>query len=427
VHAHLGMMPARKKIIRRMRDEVARVWGQDQRFPALDVPAGNLNVADQQLVLIVKALLEDASILVFDEPTAALSLAEAERFLTTVERLRDHGRAILYVTHRLEDVFRIADRATILRDGRVVAEQRVADSDPQQLVTLITGSSLGEMPSVDERRERTDSAVTLRVQGLSGGSLKHASFTATGGRILGVAGLVGSGRSTLARILAGAQEAATGDLWLNDQKLQFRQISDAVRHGVVLVPEDRREEGLFQGLTVGSNIAIPQLQKFSGRTKVFLSRRREQRFTADCVRRFGIKPNRSQVKIEYLSGGNQQKVLVARWLSMNPEVAILDEPTQGIDVGVRFEIFQQLRMMSQQGVCVIIISADFEDLIELADDIAIVVRGRLDNVIKMEGQVTKERLLNMCYGYGIEATGNIHHGSKASPAMPSGGPAHDER
>ncbi|MCW3014290.1 MAG: monosaccharide-transporting ATPase [Solirubrobacterales bacterium] len=326
-----------------------------------DVPLRNLAPADQTLVAIVRAL-QDAeqggSMLVLDEPTAALPDREAERLFAAVREIAASGVGVIYISHRLHEVFSLADRVTVLRDGRRVLVDDVANLTERQLVRAIVGRDLEDrfVPAPAQ----TNGDVVLEAKDLRGRRLDGATFAVRAGEIVGVAGLLGSGRSELARIVAGAQAPAGGEIRLGGEPVAFRGPRDAIDAGVVLVPEDRRTQGAFVGLTMAENLTLPSLPDFfrAGR----LRHRDDRRVAEELMEEFGIRPNIPGRRFAEFSGGNQQKAVIAKWLHRRPRVAVFDEPGQGVDVGSKAEIYRLVRAAAENGSAVLVVDSDLEEL-----------------------------------------------------------------
>jgi ribose transport system ATP-binding protein len=334
------------------------------------------------MVEIAKALAANARLIIMDEPTAALSSGEIERLHQCVRRLTERGISIIYISHKLEEVLRIADRLSVMRDGRLLATLRPGSSNKDEVVSLMLGRDL------ESERRHIESEHVARVH--SGGpALKVTELTVPGkvdsvsfavwpGEILGMAGLVGAGRTETVRALVGLEKVSHGDIELDGKRYRPRSPGRAIRDGMVLVPEDRKTQGLLLGASVEDNVALPHLRDHSAVTWV---RRGEiKELARRCVEEFDVRPRNIDKTTAFLSGGNQQKVLIGRWLLENYKVIIFDEPSKGVDVGARSGIWRMIRDTASEGAAVIVISSETEELTALADRI----------IVMREGQVSKE-------------------------------------
>ena len=359
--------------------------------------ASGLSVAEQQLVEIARALSMSARVIIMDEPTATLSAQEVSRLQTLISELRSNGSAIVFVTHRLEEVKAFCDTYTVLRDGKQVGSGRVAEVSIEDLVRQMIGRSLFDEA---DAAPHLAGPVVLEIKGLSTSghhldgrrtALHEVSLRAHGGEILGIAGLVGSGRTELARAIFGADRRQKGEIFLDGKVLQIRSPRDAIRHGIGLVPEDRKRQAIFARLAINDNFAMASLRRLSNRfCFIDTSRLRSElaRFTAS----FGIRMKNPQQAIGSLSGGNQQKVILARWLVLHPRVLIVDEPTRGIDVGAKAEVHHLLVSLARSGVAVIVISADLSELTGLADRFVTMRGGHLSESFE-RGSVNEADIL----------------------------------
>jgi ribose transport system ATP-binding protein len=355
-----------------------------------------LSLAQRQMVEIAKALKDQASILVMDEPTSALTSREVDQLFALIERLVARGVAIVYITHRLDEVYRIGHRVTVLRDGRQVTSTRLSDVTVADLVRLMANRDLGEhFP----RQRTTPGKELLRAERLGRrGSLDDISFCLRAGEILGIGGLLGAGRSELARVLAGADRCDAGRILCDGQAVTFRTPKDAIRRGIGLLPEDRKGEGLVSGLTAARNIALPhgrQLARFG-----FLSAQREERLAEPVMKDLRVKATAAQ-PVRLLSGGNQQKVVLGKWLAGQARVFIFDEPTRGVDVGAKVEIYHLMNRLTASGAGVIMISSELPELLGMSDRILVMHRGRIQ--VELSGRdATQERVLGAALGLASE-------------------------
>jgi len=339
----------------------------------------SLSAAKQTLLAIGRAMQDldgaNATGLVLDEPTACLPKSDAFELLDCLRELADRGEAILYVSHRLEEILAVADRVTVLRDGDCVGTFPGSDLDQEKLVELISGRTWASLVNTIGHHDRPleDAPPVLAVENLSGGAVRSASFSVKAGEVLGVAGLIGSGRSTLLRHLFGLEERQGGGVSLGGQPYAPKSAQCAMRSGVALVPEDRLAEAAFSGLSVRENLSIANLRSYTDGSRI--DSRKERRRVHELVDDFGIKTASAETKISDLSGGNQQKVILARWIQRNPRLLLLDEPTQGVDVGARADIYRLVRDMATSGTAVIVVSSDAEELELLCDRILVMKAG----------------------------------------------------
>jgi len=339
----------------------------------LDVerPLGSYPVAVQQMVAIARALGVSARVLILDEPTSSLDQHEVGELFTLMRRLRERGMAILFVTHFLEQVYAVSDRITVLRNGAVVGEFAAAELTQSALVTAMVGREMSLTAASEARGVVADDVPEVaQLQGLGRrGALFPVDLVIRGGEVLGLGGLLGSGRTELARLLFGLDRADCGQVSVAGESIQLRHPADAIANGFALCPEERKTEGIIAGLSVRENIVLA-LQARAGWWHA-LSRERQQALARELVGQLGIKVADIETAVETLSGGNQQKVVLARWLATKPRLLILDEPTRGIDVGARQEIMTQILGLARRGMAVLFISAELEELTRLCDRIAV--------------------------------------------------------
>jgi len=356
-------------------------------------PVGFLTTAQRQMVEIAKALSRSVRILVMDEPTAPLTERETENLFRIIRNLRTEGVSIIYISHRLEEIFQVADRITVLRDGAVVATCPVAEATTADLIRWMVGREMEqEFPAV----RRTYAGEILRIEHLSTGRLRDVSLSLHRGEILGIAGLVGAGRSDLARAVFGADPIDEGSLVLEGRPIHPRSPEEAIRAGIGLLTEDRNNQGLFLKRNVRENITISGLGRVAHR--IFLDLKRERETAGRSVQQLRIKPPNPEAGVDTLSGGNRQKVVLARWLFTRARVMIFDEPTIGIDVGVKYEIYVLMNELARDGVGVIMISSDLPELLGLCDRIAVMCDGRMTGVLA-RGEATRENVMALATAF----------------------------
>ena len=360
-------------------------------------PIRELSTARQQMVEIVKAISQDARILVMDEPTSSLSLPEVERLFAIVRRLKKSGVAIIYISHRLEEIFAVSDRVTVIRDGAHIGTKPTAETDQQGLVRMMVGRSLSAFYN---RSFGTVSQPLLTVDGLSkAGVFDDVTFSVRKGEVLGFAGLVGAGRSEIMASLFGASSFDKGAILLDGKKVRFRSTEEAIAHGMAMVPEDRKGAGLVLSNSVGFNLTLAATRSL-GRGPL-ISRRKRDALIERLINRFGVKTNSPSQAVSSLSGGNQQKVVVAKWLATEPKVLILDEPTRGVDVGAKREIYAIIDDLAQGGMGVILVSSELEEILNLCDAVCVVRRGRIVKTLA-RNELSQEAIMQ--YAAGAENT-----------------------
>ena len=366
------------------RDQMNRRSAEQLHRLGLDVPptrlVRTLRVAAQQQVEIAKALTLRARLLILDEPTAALGGAETDHLFTQVEQLKREGVSFIYISHRLEEIARIADRVAVLRDGHLVATHDTAQVPVSTLLRDMVGRSLDRIfPQTAPPQPRE----VLRVEGLTSaeGAFQEVSFTVQAGEIFGVAGIVGAGRTELVRAIAGADPVAGGTVSVDGRPLALHGPDGAIRAGIVLVPEDRKRQGVLLDHTVADNLALGNMDRLA--PAGWLSPAGVLGFARSLIERLGVKGRAGQLA-RFLSGGNQQKVVIARWVARQPKVFILDEPTRGIDMGARAAIYEVIAELARAGMAVVVVSSDLEEVLGLAHRVMVLARGRQMGVLDRE-------------------------------------------
>ena len=385
---------------RHPRDRFGRVdWKRmhrevDQLLASLDVslsshtPVQGLSVAEQQLVEIAKALSLQARVLVLDEPTAALSAHEVEELFAIVRQLRERGVAILFVSHRLEEVFAIANRLTVFRDGGHIITAQVSEMTTEEIIKHMVGR---ELSNLFPKGEAEIGETVLEVRHLTRpGVFADVSFQLRRGEILGFAGLVGAGRTEVARALFGIDRVESGETWLKGKKLHIRSPQQAMANGIAYVPEDRHQQGLVMNFSIASNITLPILEQVSRLGLV--DPRREQQIAGEYSRQLHVRSTGVEQLVKALSGGNQQKVVLGKWLATNPSVLILDEPTRGIDVGAKAEVHRIISDLAAEGLAIILISSELPEVLAMADRIIVLHEGRVTGTFS-RSEATSERVM----------------------------------
>ena len=358
---------------------------------------GNLSIAQQQMVELATAMSEDANVWIFDETTASLTSKEVGELFVIIRALKDQGCAIAMVTHHLNEVFEIADTVTVLRDGAKVAEREITDLDHDQLVNLMVGRDISQ-----DHLSRSDQGQVegfVDIKDLSGPGFHNVSLSIGKTEIVGIAGLVGAGRTEVARALFGITQPTSGSIMVRGETVQIRSPKDAQRSGFALVPEDRQKHGLFPSLNIGFNTSANILDQSSRASWVF-EKKLDSRST-DILNSFKTVFSGLRQQVRYLSGGNQQKTIIARWLLGNPDFVILDEPTRGVDVGARREVHQALRAQAEDGKALMVISSDLSELLTLTDRIYVMKGGTIVGEMKTK-DATEESVMALAFGGGNE-------------------------
>lgn len=349
----------------------------------------SLSIAQQQMVEIAKALSLDAKIIIMDEPTDTLTDREVLRLFQLIRELKSQGHSIIYISHRLKEVFEICDRLTVLRDGQFIAEEMVAGIDESEIIRLMVGRTLDEQFPYENLSQEQ---LVLKVDQVSNEYLNHVSFELKKGEILGVSGLVGAGRTELAKTIYGVYPVQSGQIYLNDQPYRATSPAQALKNGVAYVTEDRKHDGLVLVMPVQSNITLSALDQF---LRLFgIDRRKETRVASDYKESMNIRTPSLNQLVKFLSGGNQQKVALAKSLLTEPEVLILDEPTRGVDVGAKREIYDLLNEITRQGKSILMISSEMPELLGMSDRIMVMHDGKNKGILK-RSEATQEKIMSL--------------------------------
>jgi len=376
----------------RLRQEARRALDMiDARFDT-SARVGDLSVAGQQMIEIARAVSSDARVIIMDEPTSALSEHEVNTLFQVIAALKKRGVSIVYITHRLEEVFQVADRITVLRDGKHVGDLPTGEATKEKIVQMMVGRSLNLFPKEivpigDE---------VMRVESLSrDGVFSEISFSVRKGEILGIAGLMGAGRTEIARALFGIDPRDSGELYVGGKKVEINTPVDAIRNGLGLVPEDRKLQALILTMAVRENITLAHLRDFA--TMGMLNKAKERKDAAQRVRELDIRTPSVEQRVANLSGGNQQKVVIAKWLGVKPKVLILDEPTRGIDVGAKAAIHSLMCKLAASGVGIVMISSELPEIMAMSDRIVVLHEGRITARLTRE-EATQDRIMMAATG-----------------------------
>jgi rhamnose transport system ATP-binding protein len=352
-----------------------------------------LSMPEQQLVEIAKAIGAEARIVIMDEPTASLTEREVGSLFQVIARLRSQGVGVIYISHRLEEIAAVADRVTVLRDGESIATKRMDEVDRAELIRMMVGRELG---SIFPKREIAAGDVVLELRDVSSRVVRHVSLTVRRGEILGIAGLVGSGRTELAETIFGLIPPNSGEIALRGERIAITSPSDAIRHGIGYLPEDRPRHGAILEMSIAANTSLANLNKVA--RGGLIDRAAERALAQGFVRQLRIKTPSVDMEAGSLSGGNQQKVAIARWLAIEPAVLILDEPTQGVDVGSKSEIHSLMADLAERGLAIIMISSELPELLGMSDRIAVMRAGTICGTLDRD-EATQQSILAMALGH----------------------------
>jgi rhamnose transport system ATP-binding protein len=379
---------------RRAMDLLARIGAEID--PEID--AGALTMPQQQLVEIARSLGSDARVLILDEPTASLSEEDTQKLFSVLRQLREESAGIIYISHRLEELSLIADRVTVLRDGRTIETKLMSQTSRSELIHSMVGR---ELSAVFPKKavQRGDVVLELRGCGCSQSGVNNVSLAVRAGEIVGLAGLVGAGRTELARIIFGLTPADEGEILLHGKSVILRDPAEAISHGIAYLPEDRRRHGVILDLAISANVTLASLSALTRYGA--LDFRREKEITVDYTRRLGIKTPSIFASATTLSGGNQQKVALSRWLATAPSVLILDEPTQGVDVGAKAEVHALMTELAAQGVAILMISSELPEILGMSDRVVVMHAGRVVKMLDRQ-DATQQNILEGALGHSVE-------------------------
>lgn len=374
---------------RRMRAESERLMSQLGQNVNVLKPVNELSMANRQMVTMARALSQKCKVMIMDEPTASLSNQETDALLNTVRQLQSKGVAILYVSHRLNEIFDLADKVTVLRDGQHVQTSSIGDIDEPKLIKAMVGREPGIRTGRDELAL---GEAKLEVHQLCGRGFQNVSLDVRAGEIVGLAGLIGAGRSELAKAIVGLDPYSEGEVFVSGERLPPQNIQASMAAGVALVPEDRQSEGLVLPMSVSANLSMTVLERFAPRG--FVRRARERQLVSDLMKRLDVRAPGPDAAAESLSGGNQQKLVIGKWLATEPTVLILDEPTRGVDVGAKAQVHQLIRELAAKGLATLVISSELPELISLTDRILVMQRGSIAGEV-VTGTTTQEQILEL--------------------------------
>lgn len=354
----------------------------------------SINVGEKQMVEISKALTKNARIIIMDEPTTALTKVETQNLFKVIENLKKKGIAIIYISHRMEEIFAICDRVEVLRDGKYAGNALIKDIDNNKLISMMVGRTIEEQFPY---REVKKGRVLLEVSNLtSKAGVNNVSFTVRAGEIVGIAGLMGAGRTELAKTIFGYYKKEKGTIKLKGRRITIKNIRHAINSGICYLSEDRKKEGCVLGLSVEDNMILSNLSKYENNLKI-INKSKSKKDIDFYIKKLNIKtPNKDQL-IKNLSGGNQQKVILAKWLLLSPDILIIDEPTRGIDVGAKKEIYELLNELKESGKAIIMISSDLPEVLGISDRILVMSEGKITGELNRE-EATQEKIMKLSVG-----------------------------
>ncbi|MCM3584619.1 sugar ABC transporter ATP-binding protein [Mesobacillus maritimus] len=370
----------------------------EEQFKRLDVSlpfdkeAGSCSVGEQQMIEIAKALMTKAKVIIMDEPTAALTEREIQKLFEVIASLKKEGVSIVYISHRMEEIFAICDRITVMRDGKTVDTKPIPETSFEVVVRKMVGRELKDR---FPKRNSKPGEIVLEVKNLTGKAFRDVSFSVCSGEIVGVSGLMGAGRTEIMRGIFGLDSIESGDVILNGEKVTIKNANQAVNHGIGFITEDRKDEGLVLDFSIKDNIALPSLYSFA--PKGIIKEKDEKEFVDMLIKRLTVKTESAETRVGDLSGGNQQKVVIAKWIGIGPKVLILDEPTRGVDVGAKREIYQLMNELTDRGVAIIMVSSELPEVLGMSDRILVVHEGKIAGELPKE-TATQENIMTLATG-----------------------------
>lgn len=358
----------------------------------LDSEAGSCSVGEQQMIEIAKALMTKARVIIMDEPTAALTEREIKKLFEVISSLKKEGVSIVYISHRMEEIFAICDRITVMRDGKTVDTKPIPETNFEEVVKKMVGRELTDR---FPKRNSTPGETVLEVKNLTGKDFRNVSFSIRSGEIVGVSGLMGAGRTEIMRGIFGLDSLESGEVILNGKKVTIKNANQAVDLGIGFITEDRKDEGLVLDFSIKDNIMLPSLNSFA--PKGLIKEKDEKDFVEMLIKRLTVKTESSDTRVGDLSGGNQQKVVIAKWIGISPKVLILDEPTRGVDVGAKREIYQLMNELTDRGVAIIMVSSELPEVLGMSDRILVVHEGKITGELPKE-DATQENIMTLATG-----------------------------
>ncbi|MEH6943346.1 sugar ABC transporter ATP-binding protein [Bacillus sp. JJ722] len=360
---------------------------------SLDQLAGKCSVGEQQMIEIAKALMTNAEVIIMDEPTAALTEREIVKLFEVINSLKSKGVSIVYISHRMEEIFSICDRITVMRDGKTVDTKPIPETNFDEVVKKMVGRELKDrFPNRDVKIGDT----VLEVKGLAQtGKFEDVNFSVRSGEVIGFSGLMGAGRTEIMRTIFGLDRKSAGEIYINGKQVNIKSPSQAVNLGIGFITEDRKDEGLVLDFSIRENMALPNLKSFA--PKVIIDQKTENDFVNLLIKRLSIKTQSAETKAGNLSGGNQQKIVIAKWIGIGPKVLILDEPTRGVDVGAKREIYQLMNELTERGVAIIMVSSELPEILGMSDRILVVHEGRIAGEL-MKADATQEKIMTLATG-----------------------------
>lgn len=377
-----------------MREESRRLLSSIGFTVDVDTLVKDINIGEMQMIEIIKAISKQSKLIIMDEPTTALTDIETDRLFRVIKKLKSQGISIIYISHKLDEVFEVCDRANVLRDGKYIGEVKIKDVSKDDLIAMMVGRKLEEQFPYKKVEE---GEVVLSVKGLSYKKIvKNVSFQVRAGEILGIAGLMGSGRTEVAKTIFGEYKKDAGDIYVEGKKVNINSTKDAIENGIAYLSEDRKKEGLILNMSVGHNISLCNLRHYENGLKK-ISREKEREDIQYYIKKLSVKTPSWEQVIKKLSGGNQQKAIIAKWIMISPKILIIDEPTRGIDVGAKKEIYEVLNELKSIGKAIIIISSDMPEVLGISDRIIVMCEGRLLGELPRE-EATQEKVMKYAVG-----------------------------
>ncbi|MFX3622927.1 MAG: sugar ABC transporter ATP-binding protein [Ectobacillus sp.] len=355
--------------------------------------AGELSVGQQQLIEIGKALMTNAKVIIMDEPTAALTDREIETLFAVINKLRKENVSFVYISHRMEEIFSICDAITILRDGEYVGTRLIPETSFDEVVSMMVGRSIGER--YPERTAQPGEVIFELRNGTKKGKFESVSFTLRKGEILGVAGLMGAGRTEIMKAIFGYDRLDEGQIFINGKETKIKSPIDAIANKIAFITEDRKSEGLILDFSIRENLALPNLKRIS--KSGILQGGKEAEFVSNMISKLNVKAASGEQPVKSLSGGNQQKVVLAKWLGIQPDILILDEPTRGVDVGAKKEIYSIMNELTEQGVAIIMVSSELPEILGMSDRVLVIHEGKAGGILERSA-ATQESIMALATG-----------------------------